>query len=213
LAFLELSKMDLCRRKIILALIVTLFGHVMVAKAATIADAGSNAFVGYLPVNLFESLESAEDPNYSILSESPWTVGLYFATETFTHPITMKGDPARVSLAIAAIDALAGQLAVGDGPFGVHPMSEMTMLQARKTLRSMLGIPATAPSQAVIDDLVLASQALESGDRAAALQQFRAPYFTKSSQQTLEILSDFPYVPIVYGATTEFSDAVSRDLH
>lgn len=92
----------------------------------------------------------------------------------------------------------------------IHAFSAMEMLQARERVRSVLGIAPTAPSQLVINHLLSMAQALEDGDQTAALQALSAPEFTKSPEQTMAILSNFPFLRVANNATMDFSVATDQ---
>ena len=198
--------------KIILVVASAFFSsHISAANAANVTGESSLISVGYLPVNQFENLVYDDNPDLFCYNENPWTIGLYLATRTFGHPSEMKGNPVQMALAIAALDALAGQLYTGVlNRYSIHAFSAMEMLQARERVRSVLGIAATTPSQSVIDHLLLVAEALQNGDQTAALQALRAPEFTNSPEQTLGILSNFPFIRIANDATMDFSVAVDQ---
>jgi hypothetical protein len=79
----------------------------------------------------------------------------------------------------------------------MDPIAKMQMLQARDRVRAILGIPQTAPSQAVINQLVAVYGALDAGDQAAAMATLSGGVFTRPATQNLALLTHFPYVPIV----------------
>ena len=198
-------------RMILVVGVVFGVGNVRVAKAADVKEKNSLVSVGYLPITQFENLIYGDNPDLFYNNENPWTTGLYLATRTFGHPSEMKANPVQVALAVSALDALAGQLHSGAlAPYSIHAFSAMEMLKARERVRSVLGIAKTAPSQSVIDHLLMVAQALENGDQKAAMQELCAPTFTDSPQKTMEILSNFPFLLIANDATTDFSVAVDQ---
>ena len=68
------------------------------------------------------------------------------------------------------------------------------MLQARVDIRSALRITPGVRSQIVVNALMGFAAAWQAGDQPAALQALAAPGFTLSPPQTLQVLSNLPYV-------------------
>ncbi len=148
--------------------------------------------VGYMPVNSFAQSAVGEDPAIAAIND---------ATYAFAHPQAMQGHPARTALAVASLDAMAGQFATGGRWVGMNSLAKQEMLQARLAVRARLGIPADAPSQVVVDDLVGAEQALNRGDRAGAVQALTSRYFSLGPRRTLALLGHFPAMPVANHAT------------
>jgi len=69
------------------------------------------------------------------------------------------------------------------------------LLQARVDVRDVLGISAGVPSQIVTTALLRFAVAWQTGDRSAALQALAAPGFTLPPRQTLQILTNLPFIP------------------
>jgi hypothetical protein len=150
--------------------------------------------VGYLPVDAFGN---------SVVGQDPALASLNAATIAFAYPGTMQGRPAQMALAIASLDAMAGQFSAGGRWMAMDWISQQEMLDARDQVRAILGVPQDAPSQSVVDQLVAASHALDKGDQAAALAALSGPDFTKPPAQTLAILTRFPRVQIANRATMD----------
>lgn len=147
---------------------------------------------GYLPADAFSGIAIGEDPALAAVED---------ATMAFAYPQRMQGKPAQMALAIASLDAMAGQFATGGRWIGLDAATKQQMLVARSEVRGMLGVPQNAPSQSVIDHLVAASQALDKGDQKAALAALSGPDFTRTPEQTLAILAHFPRAPAANAAT------------
>jgi hypothetical protein len=69
------------------------------------------------------------------------------------------------------------------------------MLRGREEVRSVLGIAPGTRSQEVVDRLVAAASALQSGNRAAAESALDSPRFTLGPQRTLALLDNLPPLP------------------
>ena len=154
---------------------------------------------GYLPLDAFGNSVFGEDPALACTNA---------ATEAFAYPAKMQGRPARMALAIASLDAMAGQFSTRGRWVGMNEVTKLQMLEARNQVRAILGVPETTQSQSLIDHLVAASHALDQDDQAAALAALSGPDFTKTPEQTLALLTNFPRVPIANQATM----AASQDF-
>ena len=154
---------------------------------------------GYLPADAFGN---------SVIGQDPAIAATNAATEAFAYPGMMQGRPAQMALAIASLDAMAGQFSTGGRWMAMDPIAKQQMLDARNQVRGILGVPETAQSQSLIDHLVAASHALDRGDQAAALTALSGADFTKTPAQTLALLTNFPKVPNANYATM----AASQDL-
>lgn len=147
---------------------------------------------GYLPPGAFGNAIINEDPAIAAANDATWV---------FAHPAGVQGNPAEMALAAASLDAMAGQFSTSPRWERMDTLVKLQMLQARSKVRRILGVRVGAPSQAVIDVLVAASQALHRGDEQAALSALSAPVFTFPPSRTLAILTHFPYVPLANHAT------------
>jgi hypothetical protein len=154
---------------------------------------------GYLPADAFGN---------SVIGQDPAITATNAATEAFAYPGMMQGRPAQMALAIASLDAMAGQFSTGGRWMAMDPIAKQQMLDARNQVRGILGVPETAQSQSLIDHLVAASHALDRGDQAAALTALSGADFTRPPTQTLALLTNFPKVPNANYATM----AASQDL-
>lgn len=147
---------------------------------------------GFLPANAFAGSVIGEDPAIAATNE---------ATYAFAHIGAMQGKPAEMALAVASLDAMAGQFATGGRWLGMNDLAKLDMLRARSQVRRVLGIAPGTSSQIVIDAMVTVSHALKRGDRAAARAALRAPGFTFKPRHTLHSLAHFPRVPSANYAT------------
>jgi hypothetical protein len=75
---------------------------------------------------------------------------------------------------------------------GTASTAPAQMRQARDEVRTILGIPLSAPSQAVIDRLVAFARAEQAGDGQAAMTALQSPDFTKGPAATAALLAHFP---------------------
>jgi hypothetical protein len=139
--------------------------------------------VGYLPAGAFGPADVQEDPQAAALST---------AEEAFAHNGAMQGRPAQMALAVACLDAMGGQFSGPGRWVGTASTAPAQMRQARDEVRTILGIPLSAPSQAVIDRLVAFARAEQAGDGQAAMTALQSPDFTKGPAATAALLAHFP---------------------
>lgn len=147
---------------------------------------------GYLPADTFGN---------RIIGEDPAIAATDAATYAFAHPGAMRGRPAKMALAVASLDAMAGQFATGGRWLGMNSLAQQQMLAARSRVRRILGIVPGTPSQTVIDAMVGAAHQLRRGNRPGALDALASPGFSLPPTQTLAILTDFPPVSLANHAT------------
>lgn len=158
---------------------------------------------GYLPADAFGN---------SVIGEDPAIAAMSAATVAFAYPETMQGRPAQMALAIASLDAMAGQFSTGGRWIAMDPIAKSEMLDARGKVRAILGVSGATQSQSLIDHLVAASRALDQGDQKAALAALSGPDFTKPPAQILAILTNFPKVPDAnYATITASQDLLPAD--
>jgi hypothetical protein len=141
---------------------------------------------GDMPADAFSTIAEGQDPDLAAIQE---------ARIAFAYPARMYGRPGEMALAVASLDAMAGQFTTSGRWAVMASIASDEMLDARTEVRGILGIPQSAPSQSVIDQLMAASYALDAGDQKAALAALSGPDFTKTPAQTLAILAHFPPAP------------------
>jgi hypothetical protein len=131
------------------------------------------------------------------------------ANWAFSSPVRTRNDPASAARAVAALDYSAGAINTNPTLEFTSPVINHEMLDARQAVRRVLGIPPTAPSQAVVSGMVAASLALGSGDPAQALAALNTPIFTLGPQQTLAVLTNMPAVREANIATSQAEGAIN----
>jgi hypothetical protein len=164
----------------------------LVCLAANTCQLAPVPTTGYLPPDAFSTTAVGQDTTLAAVQEAAYA---------FAYPGRMQGRPAEMALAVASLDAMAGQFSTSGRWYGMSWIPQQEMLDARTEVRGILGIPDSAPSQLVIDRLMAASRALNNGDQKAALAALSGPAFTKPPEQTLAILAHFPPAPVANQAT------------
>ncbi len=93
-----------------------------------------------------------------------------------------------------ALEYLSGELKENPRWVGLGASIPLRMAEARDDLRQVLGIRPDAPTQMVVNALLAASADLQFGNTADAVRALGSPVFTRPPEQTLQVLSNLPYV-------------------
>jgi hypothetical protein len=116
------------------------------------------------------------------------------ASWAFAVPARTLNDPVDAAMAAAAVDYLGGELSSNPRWVTLSPLTKLEMLQARADVRRVLGIAPDAPSQFVVEALLQFAWLWQMGNRPAAMEVIATPVFTLAPQQTLQVLSNMPYI-------------------
>jgi hypothetical protein len=116
------------------------------------------------------------------------------ASWALKDPATTRGNPELAARAIAAEDWLAGQTQLTPDFGNYAPANEVFWGQLRRQVRASVGIAPGAPSQSVVNALIVTADALKAGspNPGAALQP---PAFTLGPDGTLKALANLPAFP------------------
>ena len=140
----------------------------------------------------------------------PDVTAVNFAQWAFADPARTRGRPVEGARAVAAMDYIAGSLNTSPRWDNIPATIQMQLLQGRVQARRAIGVVPGAPSQAVIDRLTMAADALAHADQPAALQQLDAPIFDAAAPVVLARLADLPYVPAANVSTMRAANALFR---
>lgn len=135
-----------------------------------------------LPPNAFGTYA---DGDIGAINQAAWA---------FANPARTRNDPADSARAVAAVDYLAGALWTNPRWDFMSPLTKLEMLQARREVRSALGIAPAAPSQEVVNRTLFAADALVAGNHDAARAAFQPPVFGLGPERTLAVLSAMPFL-------------------
>ncbi len=133
----------------------------------------------------------------------PSTFGIYEDNDTgainlaswaFASPANTRGNPVEAARAVIALEYLAGELKENPRWFSMDDAVKRRMGLARDDLRQVLGIRPDVPPQVVVNTLLALNADLFSGNQPAAMQVLSAPIFIRPPEQTLQVLSNLPYV-------------------
>lgn len=136
----------------------------------------------YLPPGVYGVYE---DNDIGAINQSSWA---------FASAANTRGDPVDAAKAIVALEYLPGELKENPRWISINSSIPLRMEQARDQLQEILGIRPGTPPQLVINTLLALSLDLESGNQPAAMKVLTSPIFTLPPQQTLQVLSNLPYV-------------------
>ena len=125
------------------------------------------------------------------------------ASAAFASPARTANNPVDAARACAAIDFLAGELSSNPRWVTLSPFTKQEMLKARVDVRAVLGVVPQAPSQMVVAALLQFAAAWQAGDQHTAMQMLAAPAFLHPPQQTLQILTDLPFIPTANRASID----------
>lgn len=140
-----------------------------------------------------------EDNDVGALNQSSWA---------FAEPQRTHDDPIDAARAVIAVEYLADELPSNPRWVGMDVTSTLGMVRARKDTRQVLGIVQDAPPRLVVDALLRVTAALSAGDQAETLRVLGSPVFTRPPSQTLQILSNLPYIQSANIATLQAANGV-----
>ncbi len=148
------------------------------------------------------ALGSGFDPDVTAINQAQWA----FADAGRTY-----GRPIEAARAAASLDYLAGAIYTSPRWAYVDPLTKEQLLQGRTQLRSALGVAPGAPSQAVVDGLTTAGNALAANDQDAALKALSGPAFAAGPQQTLATLANLPYLQMANVSTSHLGNELFQN--
>ena len=145
----------------------------------------------------------------------PDTTAVYLAQWAFADSGRTRGRPIEGARAAASMDYIAGQIYTSPRWSNVSALTKEQLLRGRIEVRTALGVVPGTSSQAVVDHLTIAGNALAAGDKAAAVQQLGGPVFDQPGEQVLMKLANLPYLQMANVSTmrtaNELFDSSSRN--
>lgn len=140
----------------------------------------------------------------------PDVSSVYIAEWAFADPSRTSGHPAEGARAAAAMDYIAGELNTAPRWANIPATTQMQLLQGRVEVRRAIGVTPGASSQAVVDRLTMAADALDHQDRSAALRQLATSVFDVPAQTVLARLSNLPYLQMANVSTIHAANSLFR---
>ncbi len=126
-----------------------------------------------------------QDNGTGAINQSAWA---------FASSANTRGNPIEAAKAVIALEYLSGELRENPRWISMDQAIKLRMALARDDLRQILGIRPDVPPQVVVNTLLALTFDLQSGNMPAAMQVLASPAFTQSPEQTLQVLSNLPYV-------------------
>jgi hypothetical protein len=164
---------------------------------AACATLPATANTPFLPAGVYGALS---DNDTGAINQAAWA---------FASPANTRGNPFDAAKAVVALEYLSGELRENPRFISVDSSVKLHIGQARDDLRHILGIRPDAPPQFVVNALLALSWDLRMGNQPAAMQVLASPVFTCKPGQTLQILSNLPYVQTANLATARAEDESS----
>ena len=153
------------------------------------------------------ALGSFSDPDVTAVQLAQWA---------FSDSGRTYGRPIEGARAMASMDYIAGQLYTSPRWSNISALTKEQLLQGRVETRQVLGVLPGTPSQAVVDSLTQAGNALAAGDQPAALAAVSRPIYAQPGEPVLQRLANLPYMRMANIATQhaagELFDSSSSDL-
>lgn len=148
------------------------------------------------------ALGSGFDPDVTAVNLAYWA----FAASGRT-----RGRPIEGARAAASMDYIAGELYTSPRWSNIDALTKEQLLQGRQEVRAALGVVPGTPSQAVVDRLTTAANALAGGDTASAVAQLGSPVFQEPGEQVLQRLANLPYMRMANVSTTRAANQLFQD--
>jgi hypothetical protein len=134
------------------------------------------------------------------------TGAINLAAWAFASPANTRGNPAEAARAVIALEYLPAELTANPRWVGMDGLVKRRLAIARDEMRGVLGIRPDAPSQLVVNAMLALFVDLQAGDRAATTQVLASGLFTFPPEQTLQVLSDLPYMQTANLATSRVAN-------
>jgi hypothetical protein len=128
-----------------------------------------------------------------------------YAAYAFASPARTQGRPGAAAAAVAVVEFMAGTIPGSPRWVNIPALDQDDIIFAKGDLRNLLGIPATARSQAVVDGLIGAARAYAANDPVAVDKALTVAIFTQGPERTTDILTNMPYLQRVNLTTLRIS--------
>ncbi len=147
----------------------------------------------------------------------PDVTAMTMAQYAFADPSRTYGRPIDAARAAASMEYVAGEFYTSPRWSNISALTKEQLLQGRIEVRNALGVAPGTPSQAVVDRLTAAANAMQAQDRAAAVGLLGAPVFTVPGETVLARLSALPYLQMANVSTMKAAgqlfDPNGRDFY
>ncbi len=148
------------------------------------------------------ALGSGFDPDVTAVNLAQWA---------FADSGRTRGRPIEGARAAASMDYIAGELYTSPRWAHIDAITKEQLLQGRQEVRVALHVVPGTPSQAVVDHLTTAANALASGDQATAIALLGSPVFQEPGEQVLQRLANLPYLQMANVSTQRAAGELFQD--
>jgi hypothetical protein len=124
----------------------------------------------------------------------------------FASAANTRGNPAEAARAIIALEYLPGELVENPRWVGMDSLVKRRLDIARSDVRAVLGIRPDAPPQLVVNAMLALFVDLQVGNQPGVAQVLASGLFILPPAQTLQVLSNLPYVQTANLATTRVAN-------
>ena len=176
-----------------------MFRRLALLAACLLPVACSGAFKPFVPDTARLSpgaLGSGFDPDVTAINLASWA---------FADSGRTRDRPVEAARAAASMDYIAGQIYTSPRWSHVSALTKEQLLQGRAEVREALGVVPGTSSQAVVDHLAAAGNALAAGDQQAAIAELGAPVFREPGEQVLQRLANMPFLTMANVSTSRAS--------
>jgi hypothetical protein len=132
------------------------------------------------------------------------------ASYAFNVPASVAGNSAAGATALAQLEYLAVEIAVGSRWIGMDPLVAPLLAEGRAEARGAFGISAAVPPQQAVDALYAAAAALRGGDSGAAATALAPLGGPGGTDALLARLAAMPYLPRAAFATAAAQNGMNR---
>jgi hypothetical protein len=133
-----------------------------------------------------------------------------YAAYAFAMPSRTYGNPVAGAQAVLAMEYIAGQLNTSPRWAFMNASTQMQLLTGREQTRAAVGIAPNAPSQLVVNSLILVRDDLQVGNQAGALAAVNNPAFTLPPPETIQRLANLPYIQMANVSTLNAGQEIEQ---
>ncbi len=134
-----------------------------------------------------------------------------FTSWSFASAANTSGNPIDATRGVVGLEYLSVELVDNPRWVRIDSLVNNRVRQARDAVRGVVGIRPDAPPQYVINAMLAVSSALQTGNEEAILQALSSPVFVRTPAETLQTLTNLPYVQQANLATARVEQQAFAD--
>lgn len=140
----------------------------------------------------------------------PGRTAIGFTNSVFDRPDRIAGRPIVAAEAVSELEWLTVNLATDQRWTGLPPLVAQQMRAGRDEVRGVLGIPASATTNAVVTAMDATAAALRANNRAGALAALAEVTGPAGAERALATLSALPRLPRASAATSAAMNGLNQ---